>query len=69
MTEEAPQKQVLINVRTGNHVIFDVRGHEEFNQLAIDLMSKLDWMKVGKNAFIRKDEITSIYYLPEGFKG
>lgn len=59
--------QVLVNMRTGDKVLFDVENYDEFKKVCSQLYQDCPWIEVGKTSFIRTTEIMSIYYLPEGY--
>lgn len=62
-----PQIQVLVNMRSGDKVLYDVENYEEYRQVCSQLYGEHPWVEVGKTSFIRTDEIMSVYYLPEGY--
>lgn len=61
--------QVLIKLKNGEQVIFDIQGHYEFLEL-VEEISKLftRWIFIGKTAAFRRSEIASLFFLSEGYE-
>lgn len=62
--------QMLIKLRTGEQVAIDVNGYPDFTKI-VDELSKWwnTWIWVSHNAAMRKRDVTSVYYLSEGYEG
>lgn len=60
--------QVLVNFKSGEQVVFDVSDHAGFVRL-VEEVAKLwgNWLFIGQTAAVRKKDVASLYYFPEGY--
>lgn len=63
----AADAQLLFNLSTGERLLFDVEDEEDFKFVVQQLNRETDWFEFNGNVLMRKAEIISVYYLPEGF--
>lgn len=61
------KSQVLVNMRSGDRVVFDVDGLEGWTRFSMMMSSNMQWMEIPNKAMLRKSEIVSVYYMPEGY--
>lgn len=61
--------QVLVKFKTGEQVLFSLADHNAFVKL-VEQVSKVWglWLFIGPDAVVRKKDISSMYYLPEGYE-
>lgn len=59
--------QVLVMFSKGDHAFFDIEGKEYFDCIEMELEKSLyEWISIGCNAILRKDEISRLFYFAEG---
>lgn len=62
------KRQMLVRLDTGEQIVFDLDGANDYVQFAYDVDSLWKtWVRVGPNAVIRKSRVTSFYYFPYGY--
>lgn len=61
------KSQVLVNMRSGDRVVFDVEGLVGWNRFSDMLSNYKEWIEIPNKAMLRKSEIISVYYMPEGY--
>ncbi len=62
------KRQMLVRLDTGEQIVFDLDSINDYVQFAYDLDSYWKtWVRVGPNAVLRKDRVTSFYYFPYGY--
>lgn len=65
------KSQVLVNLKTGDKVVFDVEKIEDFNKFRTDMnlcvRNEIEWIWCGDNAVVRLSDIYNVFYFPEGY--
>lgn len=65
------KSQILVNLRSGEKIAFDIQDIRDFvkvqNQLFEEDGQFSEWIQVTEKAIIRKFEIVSVYFFPEGY--
>ena len=68
------KSQILVNMRSGEKVAFDIQDIRDFVKVANQLFEEAgqfttfsEWVQINEKAVIRKDEIIGVYFFPEGY--
>lgn len=61
------KSQVIVNIRTGDQIMFPVVDSDGYRLVCTDLYSGSRWIEFD-NAIVNKEDIVSVYYLPEGIE-
>lgn len=67
------KSQILVNLRSGEKVTFDVQDIRDFVKVANQLFEAgqftpfSEWVQINEKAVLRKDEIIGIYFFAEGY--
>lgn len=62
--------QVLVKLKNGEDVIYDVTGYEDFEKL-VDLVCGLwsRWIYIGQHSLVKKSNIFGVFFLKDGYQG
>ena len=59
---------MIVVFKNGERVIFNLNDRFEFEEVFYQLKKWFSrWILLGSNAVVRKEEISNIFYFPEGY--
>lgn len=63
------KSQVLVNLRSGDKIVFDVEDQADFFKFRANLSPQYEgsWAHCGDKAIVRIEDVFSAFYFPDGY--